>query len=204
MRSNVAWFATPLGRTALALCCLGAVALATEGKFQDSDAIPPGASAKVLPLSGKVVDLRGVSAGVSGKSESLNAALKDLGARTTDTEVRIELSSDVLFDFDKADLKAEALPSLKKLATVMQSYPNSSATIEGHTDGLGNEGYNQKLSERRAESVQRWLASNGVTTRMSTRGWGKTHPAVPNTNPDGSDNPENRQRNRRVEIVVKK
>ena len=188
----------------IVLSMLLAPGWALAQKYHEGDALPPGATGKVLAISGKVLEIRGVASGVSGKSESLNAALKDLGAKTTDMEVRIELSSDVLFDFDKASLKPEALPSLQKLATVMKSYPNSSGTIEGHTDSIGNESYNQKLSERRAESVLQWLASNGVTTQLSTHGWGKTRPAVPNTNPDGSDNPANRQKNRRVEIVVKK
>jgi outer membrane protein OmpA-like peptidoglycan-associated protein len=77
-------------------------------------------------------------------------------------------------------------------------------TIEGHTDDKGPVDYNQRLSERRAAAVQRWLAGNGGLkgVAMKTRGWGATKPVAPNTRPDGSDDPAGRQRNRRVEIVI--
>ena len=173
-------------------------------KYKPEDAIPPGAQGKALPLQGKVTDIRGLVSGVAGKAEALNAALKNLGAKTTDTEIRIELSSDVLFDFDKADLRPEAVPSLEKVATVLGSYPNSSATVEGHTDNKGAEPYNQKLSERRADSVKNWLRSHGVANQMTTQGWGARKPVAPNSKPGGADDPQGWQKNRRVEIVVKK
>jgi len=185
----------------LLLLCASSAALAQ--KYSMEDPIPPGATGKVLALSGKVVELKGLSSGVSGKSEALGAALRDLGAKATKTEIRIELSSDVLFDFDKAVLLPKAIPALEKVATVLQSYPTSACTVEGHTDSVGNDRYNQALSERRADAVKNWLAAHGVTSRMSTRGWGKTKPVAPNTYPNGKDNPEGRQKNRRVEIVVK-
>ena len=75
--------------------------------------------------------------------------------------------------------------------------------IEGHTDSKGNAPYNQKLSERRAESVRKWLVEReGLTaTQFATQGFGATRPKVLNTKPDGSDDPDGRQINRRVEIV---
>lgn len=173
-------------------------------KYKPEDPLPPGAQGKALPLQGKVTEIQGLVSGVAGKSEALNAALKDLGAKATDMEIRIELSSDVLFDFDKADLRAEAVPSLEKVATVLGSYSKSAASIEGHTDSKGNEPYNQKLSERRADSVRNWLRSHGVSNQMTARGWGARKPVAPNTKPGGADDPEGRQKNRRVEIVVKK
>jgi outer membrane protein OmpA-like peptidoglycan-associated protein len=173
-------------------------------KYKSDDAIPPGATAKVLPIQGKVTDLKGLSLAVAGKVDPLNAALKDLGARTTDTEIQIQLDSDVLFDFDKADLRPEALPSLQKVITVMQSYPAYPCTIGGHTDGKGEKQYNQKLSERRADSVKTWLVTHGVSNSISTHGFGDTKPVVPNKKPNGADDPEGRQKNRRVEITLKK
>lgn len=86
---------------------------------------------------------------------------------------------------------------------VLKAYPKASATIDGHTDGKGDEAYNQKLSERRAESVRAWLAAHGASLGMATRGWGKKKPIAPNAKPDGKDDPEGRQKNRRVEIAVK-
>jgi outer membrane protein OmpA-like peptidoglycan-associated protein len=158
----------------------------------------------VEPLQGKVVEIRGLALAVAGKADALNAALSDLAAKTTQTEIRIELSSDVLFDFDKADLLPKAVPTLEKVATVLKSYPNASCTVEGHTDNKGSPTYNQKLSERRAESVKHWLLAQGVSTPLTIRGWGATRPVAPNTTPKGRDNPEGRQKNRRVEIVIKK
>jgi outer membrane protein OmpA-like peptidoglycan-associated protein len=173
-------------------------------KYQVNDPVPAGAKGTIEPIQGKVVDIQGLSQGVAGKTQDLNAALRDLGARTTEMEIRIELSSDVLFDFDKADLLPKAIPELEKVATILRSYPNASCTIEGYTDRKGSDPYNQKLSERRADSVKNWLLSKGASNPMTTRGWGAAKPVAPNTFPDGRDNPEGRQKNRRVEIIVKK
>jgi outer membrane protein OmpA-like peptidoglycan-associated protein len=173
-------------------------------KYKPDDPIPPGARGKVVPLKGKALEIKGLALGVVGKAQDLNAALRDLGARTTETGIRIELSSDVLFDFDKADLLPKAIPALEKVSTVLKSYPNAFCSVKGHTDNKGSKEYNQKLSERRADSVKNWLLAHGVSSRMAIRGWGATKPVAPNTLPDGRDNPVGRQKNRRVEIVVKK
>jgi outer membrane protein OmpA-like peptidoglycan-associated protein len=123
-----------------------------------------------------------------------------------ETEIRIELSADVLFDFDKADIKTDAEPSLRKVATVIRSYPKAGVTIEGHTDAKGSDAYNAALSERRAASVRQWLESRGGVggVTFAVRGIGAKRPVAPNTRPDGSDDPEGRRKNRRVEIVVQK
>jgi outer membrane protein OmpA-like peptidoglycan-associated protein len=76
--------------------------------------------------------------------------------------------------------------------------------IEGHTDSKGTEGYNLALSEKRANAVKRWLVEKGGldSKKIITRGYGESRPIAPNTNPDGSDCPEGRARNRRVEVYV--
>ncbi len=76
--------------------------------------------------------------------------------------------------------------------------------IEGHTDGKGTHPYNMKLSENRADAVKNWLVQNASISgsRITTQGWGETKPVAPNKKPDGSDDPEGRQKNRRVEIVL--
>ena len=179
-------------------------------KYGPDDPLPPGAKAVVVPLQGKVLqlkgtvlELRGIASGMKARVDPVQAALKDLGARVTEREIKIDLSADVLFDFDKANLRAEAGPALEKVVAVMNSYPKASAVIEGHTDGKGGNQYNQRLSERRADSVRHWLAAAGVKTRMAARGWGKRKPVAPNTKSDGSDDPVGRQKNRRVEITVR-
>lgn len=186
----------------LGLFCVPRESLAQKYKLEDP--VPPGAQAKVLAVQGKVLELTGLASGVAGKAEALGAALRDLGAKTSEMEIRIELSSDVLFDFDKDELRPAAAPALEKVATVLKSYPNASCSIEGHTDSKGTRQYNQRLSDRRAESVKNWLLAHGVTTAMATQGWAETKPVAPNTHPGGRDNPDGRQKNRRVEIVVKK
>jgi outer membrane protein OmpA-like peptidoglycan-associated protein len=78
--------------------------------------------------------------------------------------------------------------------------------VEGHTDSKGVASYNARLSEQRAESVKAWLVSKGSlnAATLVTRGFGSANSVVPNTKPDGSDDPAGRQRNRRVEIVISK
>ncbi len=154
---------------------------------------------KVLPIESKVLDIVGASLGIDAK-------LKDLGAKVLGNEIVIELAADVLFDFDKHDLKPAAVPSLTKVAAVLKDLGNSPATIEGHTDAKGDEAYNQKLSERRAGAVKDWLVKTGGigANRLSSKGYGKAKPVAPNAKPDGSDDPEGRQKNRRVEIRVKR
>lgn len=143
---------------------------------------------------------------VAGSATVLDAALKDLGAEVTDTDVRIEMGADVLFAFDEAELKDEAAAALEPVLTVLASYPEAQVTIEGHTDSKGDEAYNQTLSEKRAESVKGWLVGNANfnAARIRTTGLGETKPVAHNTKPDGSDDPEGRQKNRRVTIVVQK
>ncbi len=178
--------------------------LAADAKYKPDDPVPAGATAKVLTLSGKVLELRGLASGVAGKVSPLEAALKDLGAKVTEMEIHIELSADVLFDFDKAELRAEAAPALEKVVAVFGAYPAAVGNIDGHTDSKGDDRYNQELSERRAASVRTWLLGHGARNSMTTRGWGETKPAVPNTKPGGGDDPDGRQKNRRVEITLKK
>jgi outer membrane protein OmpA-like peptidoglycan-associated protein len=155
-----------------------------------------------LALVGEPLAIQGLNLAVEGKAQDLAGLLRDLNADVRGREVRIALSADVLFDFDKADLKPAARPSLDKVVTFLKSYPKANARIEGHTDSKGDDAYNQKLSQQRAESVRKFLAVQGATLRMSTRGWGEKKPVAPNAKPDGKDDPEGRQKNRRVEITV--
>jgi outer membrane protein OmpA-like peptidoglycan-associated protein len=177
-----------LGRLALALL-VGFISTASA-----QNQLP-----RVLNVEGKVLDIVGVSRGVEG-------VLQDLGAKVVGQEIVIELSADVLFDFDRSDLKPAAVDALTKVVEVLNGMPNSPATVDGHTDGRGNADYNYKLSERRANSVTDWLEKEGgiPASRLAARGFGMTRPIAPNAKPNGSDDPEGRKKNRRVEIRVKK
>ena len=140
------------------------------------------------------------------KVEDLGGKVLDLQVKETQTEIRIELAADVLFDFDKADIRPDAENALKQAAGIVREKAKRGVRVEGHTDAKGSAEYNQKLSERRANSVKNWLVQKeGLrNVRFSTAGFGAKNPVAPNTKPDGSDDPEGRQKNRRVEIIIVK
>jgi outer membrane protein OmpA-like peptidoglycan-associated protein len=136
----------------------------------------------------------------------ITGAVQTLAVKETKTEVRIELAGDILFDFDKADLRPVAEPALQQVVEIIKQYPKAKVSIDGYTDAKGEEAYNLRLSERRAVAVKNWLVQKGGVDgkRIKTKGWGKAKPVAPNTHPDRSDNPEGRQKNRRVEVTVQK
>lgn len=138
--------------------------------------------------------------------ESIGGVVQDIEIKETPTEVRVEMAADVLFDFDKADLLPKADETLQKAADFIRERAKGGAVrIEGHTDAKGNDVYNQKLSERRAASVKNWFLAHGLSNmKFSTEGFGAKKPVAPNTKPDGSDDPDGRQKNRRVELVIRK
>ena len=160
----------------------------------------------MVKINFRMNEILGVIRGIEAKSEKIESALKDLSAKETETEFQIELSGDVLFDFDKWDIRPEAEEALKNVAEVINASKSPKVKISGHTDSKGAADYNQQLSEKRAESVKKWLIENTEVDSeiFEISGFGESKPVEPNTNPDGSDNPEGRQKNRRVEIVVKK
>jgi outer membrane protein OmpA-like peptidoglycan-associated protein len=104
---------------------------------------------------------------------------------------------DVLFDTGKADLRSNAREALAKLSGTILNYPSLKLDIEGHTDSVGSDEFNQKLSEKRAEAVRGYLATQGIdAAAMAARGLGKNMPVEDNKTAAG------RQKNRRVEIIV--
>jgi outer membrane protein OmpA-like peptidoglycan-associated protein len=104
---------------------------------------------------------------------------------------------DVLFDFGKYDLRSEAREKLAKLSGIVLAHPGLTLAVEGHTDSVGGDEANQKLSEQRADTVRSYLIGQGLAeARVSSQGFGKTSPIADNDTVTG------RQKNRRVEIVV--
>jgi outer membrane protein OmpA-like peptidoglycan-associated protein len=118
-------------------------------------------------------------------------------------ETTIELPADILFDFDKADIRPEAEVALAAAVEIIRTSAKGTVRIEGHTDAKGAPAYNQKLSLQRAKAVDDWLVAKGGLAKMkfALKGFGATKPVVPNAKPDGSDDPVGRQLNRRVEII---
>ncbi len=110
----------------------------------------------------------------------------------------------VNFDFDKSTLRPDAVAILNEAIEVLKKYPELKVEVAGHTDSVGTDAYNQKLSERRAKAVYDYLTSNGVDAGrlMGPHGYGESRPIAPNTTPDGKDNPEGRAQNRRTELNV--
>ena len=156
---------------------------------------------RALDIHPTVLNIVGLQAqALVADVQQLKQAMNALKAEETATEITIELPADVLFDFDKADIRTDAAQALAHLATIIRANPKGRARLEGHTDSVGNEKYNQALSERRAESVKAWLIKNESLdgSKLITRGWGKTKPIAPN------DTDANRQKNRRLEAIVEK
>ena len=121
--------------------------------------------------------------------DSLNAKQTERGTLVT--------FGDVLFDFNKAELKSSALPNVTQLARFLQENPERQVIVEGYTDSVGSASYNQGLSERRAESVRRALIRAGVEpTRIVAQGYGKEYPVADNSSDSG------RAQNRRVEVTI--
>lgn len=116
---------------------------------------------------------------------------------------RFLVGADALFEFDKATLNPDAEETLTALLPLLAKAGKHPATIEGHTDAKGSDAYNQTLSEKRAQAVKDWLVARGaVAPSTPIQGWGKQRPVGPNAKPDGSDDPQGRQKNRRVEVVL--
>jgi len=179
---------------------IGAAAGALVGYAVDDGAGGVIAGAAVGALAGG-----GVGRYMDNQQREMEAALADEQARheleirqLEDETLKIDIANEVSFDFDSAALKSAFTPTLSKVADVLQRYPNTIIHVVGHTDSVGSESYNQRLSERRAQSVVDYFSSRGVTAgRLYAIGRGETEPRATNETEAG------RQLNRRVEIFVK-
>jgi len=129
--------------------------------------------------------------------EKLRAQLNSVLQTTESARGLIVNMSDVLFDTGKYTLKPGTQVSLAKVATILELYPGLKVQVEGYTDSVGGDEYNQKLSENRANTVDQFLTQNGVPqTNVSAAGFGKNKPVADNSTPTG------RAQNRRVNLVV--
>jgi OmpA-OmpF porin, OOP family len=131
----------------------------------------------------------------------LDESIEDLQIeRERGGRVTLSISSDVLFEFDRANLTPVARQTVEQIAERIGS-GGGPVLVEGHTDSLGSDGYNLRLSRRRAATVTAALSDllpGGRALRAS--GYGEARPVAPNTTPSGEDNPEGRAKNRRVTI----
>lgn len=122
----------------------------------------------------------------------------DVIIRRQGNEIVLIMPQDILFAFDSADLRSDLRRDLQTVGASLQRYPDTRVIVTGHTDNVGAASYNQRLSERRAESVAAVLRGSGVAPgRIVTRGAGQTSPIASNQTDAG------RAQNRRVEIVIR-
>jgi len=130
------------------------------------------------------------------QAAELQRQIDALQAKPTDRGLIVTLG-DVLFDTGRASLMPGATSNLNRLVAFLNQYPDRTVVIEGYTDSVGSEDYNQGLSERRADSVKSYLAAQGIGgIRLSAVGKGESDPVA------GNDSPAGRQQNRRVEVII--
>lgn len=146
--------------------------------------------------------LGGVAGGLIGKKMDKQAAEIEntvAGAEVIKAGegIIVKFDSGILFDFDKADLKANAKENIRQLVKTMNENADTDILIVGHTDNVGRASYNQGLSERRAASVKSYAVAQGLASgRIKTKGMGADEPISSNETDAG------RAENRRVEIVI--
>ena len=167
----------------------------------EADAAATKAKAEADALKAKEEAARAEAERAQKAAAELRAQLLDQFNRvleTRDTPRGLVVNiGDVLFDFGKYDLRPEAREKLAKLSGIILAHPGLDLAVEGHTDNVGSDEVNQKLSEKRAETVRAYLIQQGLADgNVTAQGFGKTSPVVDNSTPEG------RQKNRRVEIVV--
>src|SRR5947207_3897557 len=159
-------------RRVIIVFALVVLASASRSAQDRSTSIDPGGSVRELP--GDVLDL-------NYRVEDLGGRVQSLQVKQTATETRIELPADLLFDFDKSDIRSSAADALKQVGGILRERAKGRVVIEGHTDSKGNHPYNQGLSERRAGSVEKWLVDReGLgQTKFAVQGFAETRPVAP-------------------------
>lgn len=156
--------------------------LSTSGLAGGADATPSGTT---LP-------------GAQDLAELINLRPPSALERPSAQPILIRLSNELLFAFDSAEILPGAQATLERLAAALRGAVNQSITVEGHTDSIGPDDYNQRLSERRARAVADWLIARGIPAHaIRSAGYGESRPIVPPTG-----NAEEEKLNRRVEIRI--
>ncbi len=140
----------------------------------------------------------GAQVTIDGTRDGLQHVQRDFeDAAMTDRGIMVTFDSDVLFPLNSSYLTDQAKGEIDKLVNLMADYPDASLIVDGHTDATGTEEYNQWLSEKRAESVKKYLADHGIGAhRITTNGYGQSKPVAANNTKEG------RQQNRRVEVTI--
>ncbi|HET7787556.1 MAG TPA: OmpA family protein [Myxococcales bacterium] len=150
--------------------------------------------------------LGGVAGGVSGaligrymdkQQEEINRDLQSGYVERVGNKLVVKFENGILFETGQASLKPQAQHDLGEFAKILQKYPDTNVSIEGFTDSVGNEAYNRRLSQERADAVVAYLSQAGVArARLVSEGFGEARPVASNSSEEG------RAKNRRVEIHI--
>lgn len=142
-----------------------------------------------------------IEMGKSSINKEVLETLSEFDAVDTADGTMLTLPEDILFDYDSSELRSKSKEAIEKLAQVADEIDDK-ITIIGHTDSKGSDEYNEELSKERAQAVVTALVDAGVKeSRLQAEGKGASEPVAKNTQSDGSDNPDGRQKNRRVEVI---
>jgi outer membrane protein OmpA-like peptidoglycan-associated protein len=166
-----------------------------------ADAAAQSAQQQALSANQQAQAARDAAAKAEADKQALRAALLDQFNRilpTTDTPRGLQVNmADVLFAFGKFDLQPPAREALAKFSGIVLAHPGLHLAVEGYTDSVGSDAFNQTLSEQRANTVRAYLITQGLDPNsISATGFGKSNPVASN------DTPAGRQQNRRVEIII--
>ncbi|GAB4256709.1 MAG: hypothetical protein Kow0065_05620 [Methylomicrobium sp.] len=141
-----------------------------------------------------------VGAYMDHQEQQMRESLQGTGIevqRTAENTLNLTMPSNITFGFDSSELTPQAMAALDAVANVLNQYPDTKINITGHTDDIGSDSYNLKLSDQRAGAVSNYLIQHGVNyARIAQQGMGKSMPKVPNTSE------ANRAQNRRVELAI--
>ncbi|HVT46003.1 MAG TPA: OmpA family protein [Thermoanaerobaculia bacterium] len=190
---------TPKVRKAVKGASIGAVAGSVVGAVVGNNR--GSGDAKKGAIVGAIAGTA-IGAGIGAYMDKQERELRQIEGvdvyRTDDDELNVIVRNEVLFDFDSSALRSASRDTLREMAGVFSRYADTRISIEGHTDSVGTNAYNNRLSERRAGSVSGYLRGLGVDSyRLDTIGYGESQPRASNASASG------RQINRRVEIRVK-
>jgi len=145
-----------------------------------------------------------VSAPITGKVNADTLVNPDICLQAFVVNKPIVIKN-VLYDYGKATLRPESEKTLDEVVKILMDNPKMKIELSAHTDSVGSDAYNLKLSQDRAQSCVDYMKSKGITDeRVFAKGYGKTMPIAPNSLPNGQDNPDGRQLNRRTEFTVLK
>lgn len=131
------------------------------------------------------------------KAQKLEEEMDGVTVQRVEEGIAVSFDSGILFDFDSSSLRPEGYVNLRKLATIINRDEDTTLMIVGHTDSRGDDDYNLRLSERRAQSANRFMVSQGLSSsRIQIVGRGEYEPIADNNTDDG------RQKNRRIEVAI--